>query len=125
MQEGQTKRVLVPSHKLTDTSNSAIPKLSTHATAIALMTTKKTTTDMSAIARDYKYTQEISQMVGINPQTRCTKHLRGTTQQMFVFGEVQDPTPETVNLVEDIVHSQIIKLVCTYFHYSTGHGPQF
>lgn len=31
--------------------------------------------------------------------------------QMFVFGEVQDPTPETVNLVEDIIRSQIIELV--------------
>ena len=30
---------------------------------------------------------------------------------MFVFGEVQDPLPETVNLVEDIVHSQLIELV--------------
>jgi hypothetical protein len=36
MQEGRTKRALVPSHKLTDSSNSAIPELSTHATAIAL-----------------------------------------------------------------------------------------
>ncbi|KAH8118434.1 TFIID domain-containing protein [Phellopilus nigrolimitatus] len=42
--------------------------------------------------KDFKYTQEISQM-------------------MFVFGEVQDPNPETVNLVEDIVRSQIIELV--------------
>lgn len=31
--------------------------------------------------------------------------------QMFVFGEVQDPTTETVNLVEDIVRGQIIELV--------------
>jgi hypothetical protein len=31
--------------------------------------------------------------------------------QMFVFGEVLDPNPETVNLVEDIVRSQIIELV--------------
>lgn len=30
---------------------------------------------------------------------------------MFVFGEVQDPTTETVNLVEDIVRGQIIELV--------------
>lgn len=30
---------------------------------------------------------------------------------MFVFGEVQDPHPDTVNLVEDIVRSQIIELV--------------
>ena len=42
--------------------------------------------------REYKYFTEISQM-------------------MFVFGEVQDPAPETVNLVEDIVRSQIIELV--------------
>ncbi|KAG6378963.1 TFIID-domain-containing protein [Boletus reticuloceps] len=42
--------------------------------------------------RDYKYTQEISQM-------------------MFVFGEIQDPNHETVNLVEDIVRSQLIELV--------------
>jgi hypothetical protein len=30
---------------------------------------------------------------------------------MFVFGEVQDPTTDTVNLVEDIVRGQIIELV--------------
>lgn len=30
---------------------------------------------------------------------------------MFVFGEVQDPNPDTVNLVEDIVRSQLIELV--------------
>ena len=35
-----------------------------------------------------------------------------TQPQMFVFGEVQEPTQETVNLVEDIVRSQIIELVC-------------
>ncbi|KAF8324824.1 transcription initiation factor IID, 18kD subunit-domain-containing protein [Amanita rubescens] len=38
----------------------------------------------TSTTKDYKYTQEISQM-------------------MFVFGEVQDPYPETVNLVEDII----------------------
>ncbi|WWD22864.1 hypothetical protein CI109_107359 [Kwoniella shandongensis] len=41
---------------------------------------------------EYKYTVEISQM-------------------MFVFGEVQDPLPETVKLVEDIVRGQIIEIV--------------
>ena len=46
----------------------------------------------SSSGREYKYFTEISQM-------------------MFVFGEVQDPMPETVNLVEDIVRSQIIELV--------------
>lgn len=30
---------------------------------------------------------------------------------MFVFGEVQDPNPETVNLVEDIVRGQLIELI--------------
>lgn len=46
----------------------------------------------NAGGREYKYFTEISQM-------------------MFVFGEVQDPMPETVNLVEDIVRSQILELV--------------
>ena len=35
---------------------------------------------------------------------------------MFVFGEVQDPMSETVNLVEDIVRSQIIELVSSVPH---------
>ena len=30
---------------------------------------------------------------------------------MFVFGEVQDPMPETVKLVEDVVRGQIIEIV--------------
>ena len=30
---------------------------------------------------------------------------------MFVFGEVQDPERETVNLVEDIVKSQVLEIV--------------
>ena len=30
---------------------------------------------------------------------------------MFVFGEVQDTLPETINLVEDIVRSQVIEIV--------------
>ena len=34
--------------------------------------------------------------------------------QMFVFGEVQDPNMDTVNLVEDIVRSQLIELVNIY-----------
>jgi len=32
---------------------------------------------------------------------------------MFVLGEVQDPITDTVNLVEDIVRSQLIELVGT------------
>ncbi|KAK0491470.1 TFIID domain-containing protein [Armillaria novae-zelandiae] len=43
-------------------------------------------------SREYKYTQEISQM-------------------MFVFGEVQEPNVDTVNLVEDIVRGQLIELI--------------
>ena len=34
---------------------------------------------------------------------------------MFVFGEIQDPNVDTVNLVEDIVRSQIIELVRNAF----------
>jgi hypothetical protein len=40
---------------------------------------------------------------------------------MFVFGEVQDPNPDTVNLVEDIVRSQIIELVSIVF--ATSRDP--
>lgn len=54
---------------------------------------KKTNSGQDPVTtREYKYTQEISQM-------------------MFVFGEVQDPNNETVNLVEDIVRSQLIELI--------------
>ena len=35
---------------------------------------------------------------------------------MFVFGEVQDPNVDTVNLVEDIVRSQLIELVNIYLY---------
>lgn len=35
---------------------------------------------------------------------------------MFVFGEVQDPLPETVKLVEDIVRGQIIEIVSESDH---------
>jgi hypothetical protein len=36
-------------------------------------------------------------------------------QMMFVFGEVSDPLPETTMLVEDIVRSQVIEIVSTWF----------
>ena len=55
-------------------------------------TSKKSFVAEGSGHREYKYSQEISQM-------------------MFVFGEVQEPNPETVNLVEDIVRSQLIELV--------------
>jgi len=38
---------------------------------------------------------------------------------MFVFGEVQDPLPETVKLVEDIVRGQIIEIVSRWGLYTT------
>ncbi|KAJ3758567.1 transcription initiation factor IID, 18kD subunit-domain-containing protein [Lentinula raphanica] len=56
------------------------------------MASAKKPGEATSTMKDYKYTQEISQM-------------------MFVFGEVQDPLPETVNLVEDIVRSQLVELI--------------
>ena len=50
-------------------------------------------------------------VIRILPMHRCAD-LR---EQMFVFGEVQDPYPDTVNLVEDIVRGQLIELVCLCF----------
>ncbi|KAI6003591.1 transcription initiation factor IID, 18kD subunit-domain-containing protein [Pisolithus albus] len=61
-------------------------------TALPALTGAQPVVKKSDGQRDYKYTQEISQM-------------------MFVFGEIQDPNHETVNLVEDIVRSQLIELI--------------
>ncbi|KAF8956719.1 transcription initiation factor IID, 18kD subunit-domain-containing protein [Flammula alnicola] len=57
-------------------------------------------------SREYKYTQEISQM-------------------MFVFGEVQDPNIDTVNLVEDIVRSQLIELIVQARALATRRGARY
>jgi transcription initiation protein SPT3 len=59
-----------------------------------------------ALPREYKYTQEISQM-------------------MFVFGEVQDPTTETVNLVEDIARGQIIELIVQARNLASRRGARY
>ncbi|CEL59282.1 SAGA complex subunit spt3 OS=Schizosaccharomyces pombe (strain 972 / ATCC 24843) GN=spt3 PE=1 SV=2 [Rhizoctonia solani AG-1 IB] len=57
------------------------------------MSKAKSTDDKSAPpAKEYRYATEISQM-------------------MFVFGEVQDPLTETVNLVEDIVRGQVVEIL--------------
>ncbi|KAH9077140.1 TFIID-domain-containing protein [Lactarius deliciosus] len=55
---------------------------------------KKPTTqaDVGEKKKEYKYQQEISQM-------------------MFVFGEIQEPLTETVNLVENIIRSQLVELI--------------
>ncbi|KAK2465972.1 hypothetical protein APHAL10511_001613 [Amanita phalloides] len=71
------------------------------------MTTKRSQADVpTSTTRDYKYTQEISQM-------------------MFVFGEVQDPYPETVNLVEDIVRGQLIELIVQARALATRRGARY
>lgn len=67
-------------------------------------------------------------MVSHFPEHRATQKwsLSGPSYvsrfQMFVFGEVQDPTTETVNLVEDIIRGQIIELVRTLLC-SPDHTP--
>ncbi|KDQ64166.1 hypothetical protein JAAARDRAFT_201557 [Jaapia argillacea MUCL 33604] len=67
--------------------------------------TNSTSQDNGGV-RDYKYTQEISQM-------------------MFVFGEVQDPNIDTVNLVEDIVRSQLIELIVQARALATRRGARY
>ncbi|KZT71539.1 TFIID-18kDa-domain-containing protein [Daedalea quercina L-15889] len=70
-----------------------------------MATVKKSFSEATG-TRDYKYSQEISQM-------------------MFVFGEVQDPNPETVNLVEDIVRSQLIELIVQARALATRRGARY
>ncbi|KAM6496157.1 Transcription initiation factor IID, 18kD subunit domain containing protein [Amanita muscaria] len=72
-----------------------------------MATAKKTASEASTPAtREYKYTQEISQM-------------------MFVFGEVQDPNQETVNIVEDIVRGQLIELIVQARAHATRRGARY
>ncbi|KIK53290.1 hypothetical protein GYMLUDRAFT_49470 [Collybiopsis luxurians FD-317 M1] len=70
------------------------------------MATSKKPTEPASATRDYKYTQEISQM-------------------MFVFGEVQDPIQETVNLVEDIVRGQLVELILQARNLATRRGARY
>ncbi|OCH95927.1 TFIID-18kDa-domain-containing protein [Obba rivulosa] len=70
-----------------------------------MATTKRPVSDTPG-TREYKYSQEISQM-------------------MFVFGEVQDPNPETVNLVEDIIRSQLIELILQARSLATRRGARY
>ena len=76
---------------------------------------KKTTTssaDVSEKKREYKYQQEISQMVRTAKASPTLSQLFWLFfLQMFVFGEIQEPLTETVNLVENIIRSQLIELV--------------
>jgi len=65
-------------------------------------------------AREFKYSQEISQMVRsvtVKVTFYQITQIPSIPFKMFVFGEVQDPNMETLNLVEDIVRSQLIELV--------------
>jgi len=81
------------------------------------MTPAKKTTAPADVEKkkEYKYQQEISQMVSV--QTRRLEQGFPTVfvclLQMFVFGEIQEPLTETVNLVENIIRSQLVELVCS------------
>src|ERR1700722_3578105 len=44
---------------------------------------------------------------------------------MFVFGEVEEPITETVNLVEDIVRSQLIELIVQARALATRRGARY
>ncbi|KAK0243246.1 TFIID domain-containing protein [Armillaria nabsnona] len=68
------------------------PRVNNFFVCTTMTTIKRANTDEMLGTREYKYTQEISQM-------------------MFVFGEVQEPNMDTVNLVEDIVREQLIELI--------------
>ena len=79
-----------------------------------MSTSKKlgdTSSNFNMATKEYKYTQEISQMVFFLKKSLYKYMCLLSSLQMFVFGEVQEPIPETVNLVEDIVRSQLIELV--------------
>jgi transcription initiation protein SPT3 len=75
---------------------------------------KKTTTATAEVGekkKEYKYQQEISQMVCTQTREIILQSFPTVFLQMFVFGEIQEPLTETVNLVENIIRSQLIELV--------------
>jgi transcription initiation protein SPT3 len=77
---------------------------------------KKTTAapaDVGEKKKEYKYQQEISQMVSIQTAKTRAGFPNVCLLQMFVFGEIQEPLTETVNLVENIIRSQLVELVCS------------
>ena len=77
-----------------------------------IMTPAKKTTAPADVERkkEYKYQQEISQMVRTQIR-RQAPVFPNYSSQMFVFGEIQEPLTETVNLVENIIRSQLVELV--------------
>ncbi|KAJ2710723.1 Transcription initiation protein spt3 [Coemansia spiralis] len=46
-------------------------------------------------------------------------------QMMFVFGEVQDPLPDTTMLIEDIVRSQVIEIIVLAAAQAQRRGSRF
>ena len=67
---------------------------------------------------EYKYHAEIAQMVSrsevlvqIEQGEAREAHYTVIIPQVYVFGEIQSPAMETVNLIEDMVRSQMIELV--------------
>lgn len=59
-----------------------------------------------------KYKIEIQQ-VTYNDKTSNSSRFLTIAQMMFVAGETQDPSPDTLTLVEDIIRDQVILLVCS------------
>lgn len=41
------------------------------------------------------------------------------SQMMFVSGETADPPPETTTIIEEIVHTQVVEMVCCFHQTQT------
>ena len=65
---------------------------------------QKSQTELQTNSRGYQQDKERAKY----------KYQSEIQQMMFVFGEVADPWPETTMLVEDIVRSQVIEIVCPF-----------
>ncbi|KAJ2262676.1 Transcription initiation protein spt3 [Coemansia sp. RSA 376] len=53
------------------------------------------------------------------------KYITEIQQMMYVFGEVQDPLPETTMLIEDIVRSQVIEIIVMAAAQAQRRGSRF
>ena len=44
------------------------------------------------------------------------------SQMMFVSGETAEPSPETTTIIEEIVHTQVVEMVCSIHQTQTDHS---
>lgn len=56
----------------------------------------------------------------ISPEEYKDELTRLFAQMMFVSGETAEPSPETTTIIEEIVHTQVVEMVCQALQTATN-----